>query len=282
MRQKASNATAPLNHSVQLDACRQVVQLHPRIRIAALTLLMAVVLSCFNATSADEYYLRGGFGLDRTNKASFTDVDCDGVPHFYGCGTRDGLPRQSMGKFGTITTLEFGAGYDITGPIRFEAVVDYRPRFTFNGHANFLASHRRQDISASGSSVSLMLAGFVDIPLPERFSNFTPFIGAGIGTVRNRIGKSTLNFPGTIVTLPGGSYSGRTHMLTLGVAVPLNERTTLDLSYRYSDLGKIQTGQGEGSTVWRDGRRAPSRYQVGPTQSRLKVHGIRLSLRYAF
>lgn len=277
MRQKEGNAVDHRNHSIQLVWCVQA-----RIKLAALTLLMAAALSHSGVASADEYYIRGGLGLDRINKASFTDVDCNGVPHFYGCGTRDGLPRQSMGKFGTVTTLEFGAGYNITGPIRFEAVIDYRPRFTFNGHANFLAPNRRQDISASGSSASLMLAGFVDIPLPERFSNFTPFIGAGIGTVWNRIGKSTLNFPATIVTLPGGSLSGMTHMLTLGVAVPLNERTTLDLSYRYSDLGKIQTGRGEGSTVWRDGRKEPSRYPVGPTQSRLKAEGIRLSLRYTF
>ena len=174
-------------------------------------------------------------GFDRPGKTAFTDEDCSTAAPaaLYGCGTGgDGAPFRSAGTFGTVPALEFGLGY-ATGTVRFEATVGYRPDFAFRGRANFLAPERRQSVSAKLSSVSGMLAGYVDLaglglPTPGPFA---PFVGAGIGAAHTRIGKTTMTFPTTTTTVPGGSRTGLAWMATAGVAVALNERVSLDMAW---------------------------------------------------
>ena len=131
----------------------------------------------------------------------FTDTDCSTTTPaaLYGCGTGgDGARLRSAGDFGAVPAIELGLGY-ATGAIRFEALVEYRPRFAFEGRTNFLAPDRRQDVSAKLSSVSGILAGFVDLAavgLPKP-GPFAPFPGAGIGVAHTRIGKTTMTFPTT-------------------------------------------------------------------------------------
>ena len=236
---------------------------------------------------AGDYYLRAGVGFDRPAETIFADRDCSSVSPdaLYGCGTGgDGAPVRSVGNFGTTPALELGLGLAGGRFLRFEVLVEYRPQFTFKGRANFLAPDRRQDVSAKLSSVSGMLAGFVDLAalgLPKP-GPFAPFIGAGVGAVHTRIGKTNMTFPATTTTVPGGSRAGLAWMATAGVAVALGERVTLDLAWRYSDLGEIRTPRGPGRVVWRDGSREPLPLDLAPTKARLKGHGVRLSLRYGF
>ena len=248
---------------------------------AALALWMAS-----GAAAAGDYYLRAGIGLDRPGEAAFTDKDCSStVPAaLYGCGSgRDGAPYRSAGGFGTVPAIELGLGYG-AGAFRFEARVESRPRYTFEGRANFLAPDRRQDVSARLSSVSAMLAGFVDlaalgVPKPGPFA---PFLGAGIGAAHTRIGETTMTFPATTTIVPGGSRTAPAWMATAGFATALDDRVTLDLAWRYSDLGEVRTPRGPGRVVWHDGSRAPRPLDLAPTRARLRGHGVRLSLRYSF
>ena len=71
-------------------------------------------------------------------------------------------------------------------------------------------------------------------------------------------------------------------MATAGFAVALDERGSLDLAWRYTDLGEVRTGRGTGRVVWRDGSREPVPLDLAPTKARLAGHGVRPSLRYAF
>ena len=232
---------------------------------------------------AEGYYLRGGIGFDKASTTSFTDIDCrsQNPDALYGCGVpAKNLVRQSVGKFSDIEAFELGFGIDNPGPLRFETLIDYRPSLTFNGNSNF--GYSREDIHATASSTSAMIATFFDIPLTGGKAKTTPFIGAGIGLARNRISEKTMNYNRTYTSVPAGHYSDLAHMLTFGFATPISERMTLDLSFRYSDLGMVRTGQGSGSVNWRDGSRDPLPLNLAPTQARLKTYGVRLSLRYSF
>ena len=71
-------------------------------------------------------------------------------------------------------------------------------------------------------------------------------------------------------------------MATAGVAVGLGERVTLDLAWRYSDLGEIHTPPGPSRVVRRDGSREPLPLDLAPTKAWLRGHGVRMSLRHAF
>ena len=58
----------------------------------------------------------------------------------YGCGVGgDGAPLRSVGDVGTVAGVELGLGYAVAPAVRLEALLTSRPRFTFDGYANFLA-----------------------------------------------------------------------------------------------------------------------------------------------
>ena len=202
------------------------------------------------AASAGEFYLRAGMGLDRPAGTTFTDRDCSSASPaaLYGCGRGgDGAPYRSRGGFATVPVLELGLGYGAAPAIRMEVLVEYRPRLAFEGRANFLEPGRRQSVAAELSSLSGMLAGYVDLPGLglAKIGPYVPlFVGAGVGAVRTRIGEMRMTFPKTTTVVPGAGRTGLAWMLTAGVAVVLGERTTLDLAWRYTNLGEVRTGGG--------------------------------------
>ena len=255
-------------------------------RLAVVAALASMSL-CPGVAGADEFYLRGGLGLDWTGDSAFTDIDCSStVPAaLYGCGMdRDGAPRRSLGDFGKVAVLELGLGYAPEGTMRYEFVLEHRPSYSFEGRANFLAPDRQQSVAADISSDSGMLAAFADFPTMGSRSRtaITPYVGAGIGAVRNRIGTTTMTFPATTTSVRGGSRTDLTWMVTAGVTLPLNERLGLDMAWRYTDLGEVHTGRGEGGVTWHDGSREPIALDLAPTWARIRSHGFRVSLRHSF
>ena len=188
----------------------------------AVIAVAAGMLMTSGAAVAGDYYVRGGIGLDRPGNTAFSGVDCSStaLAALYGCGTGDdGAPYRSVGDFETVPAVELGLGY-VSGPARFEVLVEYRPHFSFKGRANFLGPGSREEVRAKLSSVSGMLAGFVDLAglgLPKP-GPFAPFVGAGVGVVDTRIGKTTMTFPAATTTVPGGSRTGLAWMVTAGAA----------------------------------------------------------------
>ncbi|MXW86257.1 MAG: outer membrane beta-barrel protein [Boseongicola sp. SB0667_bin_21] len=255
-------------------------------RIAAAAALALMSLRP-GVADAGEYYLRGGIGLDWSGDAAFTDIDCSStVPAaLYGCGRdRDGARRRSFGDFGEMAVLEFGLGYVPGGAMRYELMVEHRPRYSFEGRANFLAPDRQQSVAADMTSVSGMLAAFADFHgfRSRGGATLTPYVGAGAGVARNRIGGTTMTFPTTTTSVRGGSWMDLAWMVTAGLTMPLSERLGLDVAWRYTDLGEARTGRGEGGVVWRDGSREPIPLDLAPTQARIGSQGIRVSLRYSY
>ena len=272
-------------HVAPLSLCRAGARGYVQ-RTSIMVIAFATAMCLVSgAAVASDYYLRGGIGLDRPDNTAFTDTDCDGtVPAaLYGCGTGgDGAPYRSTGEFGAVPAVEIGFGHAV-GAMRLEVLVEYRPEFAFEGRANFLAPGRRQEVSASLSSVSGMVASFVDLAALglTQPSSLAPFVGGGIGLAHTRIGRTTMTFPVTTTSVPGGSSTGPAWMVTAGVAMALDEGVSLDLAWRYSYLGEIRTLRGPGRVVWRDGSREPLPLDLAPTTAGLKGHGVRLSLRYA-
>ena len=254
--------------------------------LAAFAVVAGMWLLVPGVVIAGDFYLRGSIGLDRPGGTEFTDIDCMATSPaaLYGCGAGgDGAPyRSSRGDFGTVPVVEFGFGYP-SGGMRYEMLVEYRPRFSFGGRANFLAPGRRQSVSMDLSSVSGMLAGFFDFPKQGSAGSgaFVPFVGAGIGIAHTRTREMSMTFPVRTTTVPGANRTELAWMVTAGVAMAVGERTTLDLGWRYTDLGEVRTGRGAGRVVWRDGSRDPLPLDLAPTRARLAGHGFRISLRYA-
>ncbi len=255
-------------------------------RILALALVSCIGWLASGPAIAGERYLRAGVGADRPAQARFTDRDCasESPAALYGCGRGgDGEPLRSVGEFETANAVELAVGYRAAPSVRLEVVADYRSRVAFEGNANFLAPGREQSAALDASSLSLAMAAQIDlvaVGVPS-MGPFEPFIGAGFGRVRHRVGDTRITFPRTETLVPGGSGTEWTWTLSAGLAWPLGERATLDVAWRYTDEGEVETGAGAGHVRWRDGSREIP-LDLAPTRARLTRHGIRLTVRYAY
>ena len=67
-------------------------------------------------------------------------------------------------------------------------------------------------------------------------------------------------------------------MLTAGASARLEERTTLDLAWRYTDIGTVCTDR----VLWCDGSQEPCLLDLAEAGATVRGHGLRVSLRYAF
>ena len=215
------------------------------------------------AADTDNFYFRAGVVLDWSTQTRFRDEDCSSASPaaLYGCGKGiDGAPRGSLGDFGTMAGFEFGLGYGLAPALRLEALIQHRPNFSFEGRANFNQTTGRQKVSADVSSLSGMLAVYLDLPelgLP-RLGPFSPFIGAGGGLSRVAIDETRMQFTRTTTIVPGGDRVNLAWMLTAGLAAPLGERVTLDLAWRYTDHGVVETGKGLGRRAGLSGTTGPA------------------------
>ena len=268
-------------------------------------LLAGAIGAALPAPTFSESYIRAGVLLDRGEDTRFQDKDnrfreggCQDLPegpskalYGYGCEmSNDGAPLGSLGDFGTMTGLELGLGYAILPALRLEAAVQYRPDFSFDGRVNFRGGvlndpSARQDVSAELSAWSGMLAAYLDAPVPEfarlRDTPITPFVGLGLGLSRIDIGETRMDFPQTYTIVPGGHDVSLSFMLSAGLAVSLT-KWTVEVAWRYTDLGAIETSSGKGRVVWRDGSRGPLELDLIGTKGHLRSHGLSVSLRYAF
>ena len=258
-----------------------------RNRLAAGMTAFALAAGNVPGVAAGEYYLRTGLGFDKPNDAEFRDVDHLSARGLYGCcaPVGSGIGRRSLGGYGSLAALELGAGYDSGSVARYEFLVDYRPEFTFSGVPNYnRPPGATQYADVTMSSISAMVAAFVDLDRIG-FSNagpYRPLIGAGIGAVRNTVSSKIITWPPLMTIVPGGSHVDKAWMVTTGFSVALDDRVTFDFAWRYTDLGEVQTGTGEGRVVRLDGTIDPILIDLLPTWARLRGHGIRLSLRHSF
>ena len=76
--------------------------------------------------------------------------------------------------------------------------------------------------------------------------SLSPFVGGGLGATRVASGETRLTFPKTRTLVPGTRRTALTWRLTAGVGMSWGERATLDLAWRYTDAGVIETGAGPG------------------------------------
>lgn len=236
--------------------------------------------------AAHRFYLRAGVVTEASAHKRFKDKDCSSTSPaaLYGCGNGiDGAPLSTLGDFETRAGVDVGLGYAATPFLRVEGLVQYRPPFSFKGRANFRQTTARQDVAAKVSSLAAMLAAYVDLPALgfPRLGPLSPFIGAGAGVSRIRIGETRMEFPRTRTIVPGGRRTGLAWMVAAGLAAPVGDRMTLELAWRHTDYGTVETGHNAGRIEFRDGR-PPFPLPLARTRAELRRQGLVLSLRYAF
>ncbi len=248
-----------------------------------LTAAAAVVIAAIVGTASPgtaEFYYRGGVVLDWSEETRFRDVDCasQSPAALYGCGDGiDGAPLGAAGDFRTTPGIELGVGRGLTSFLRLEAAAQYRPGLSFRGRSNFVQTRGIQAASAELSSLSGLLAAYVEMP---GFGAVAPFLGGGAGLSRIAIGDMRLRFRKTDTIVPGQGRLDPVWMVTAGVSAGLGECFILDIAWRYTESGAVETGRGRGRIVWRDGSHAPVELGLAETRADLSTRGLRASVRW--
>lgn len=233
------------------------------------------------------WYARGTLGFEWSLAADFSDADSAATnpPALFGAGPgRDGRPIGASGDFGRFPLLEAAVGKQISPWLRSELALAYRRDMSYRGQANFRGVPGEQPVSASANAFSGMANLFLDIAgLPGvNIGRFQPYLGGGVGVTHNRLGEMTYDFPANpgkhkITITPPGGKTDIAFMVGIGTGIALSERTVLDISYRYTDLGRMYTDAGKAYL-----NNIPGGIDIAETWAPLRSHGFFAGIRYLF
>jgi opacity protein-like surface antigen len=219
------------------------------------------------------WYLRGDIGMTNS-KGQLHD-------NLY-----DTLPPGSLSQLGEGftggTSYGVGAGYQFNSWFRADITGEYRSRVGFTGTdiVTFPGNNNFSDVYQGGytSWVGLVNA-YVDL---GTWWCLTPFVGAGVGAAH--ISTTGLQDSGSMYTPGGGAVGGASYFANgasttnfawaahAGVAYKVTNNFTIELAYRYLDMGTAVHGYGSSF----DGTNAgPSSFQFHDLTSQDVKFGVR-------
>ncbi|QFT29495.1 Outer membrane protein PagN precursor [Labrenzia sp. THAF82] len=180
----------------------------------------------------NETYLRSELGTSIGARAGETQL-ADDAGFF--------LPIDDF-TLGTGRTFGLAVGTRLCKSIRTEALFQYRQGHSFDPSLqDFLGLDF--GLQADVSSYSLMLGGIYDVfSFDVGNLTFTPNVAGFVGLSHNRTGDLEVSVGTQSVLVEGDSKTDFAWGLGGGLAIGLTNNVSLDLSYRYMDLGKFEGG----------------------------------------
>ena len=226
-----------------------------RLKLSALAVVASVAV--FNGAHAADmpapvlapavdysgWYLRGDIGFSNQSVGSLFNVNYANFSSV-----------QNIDKgFDAAPFFGLGVGYTVNNWLRFDVTGEYRGAANFHGldvgaiPAGGFADDR---YTGSKSEWTFMFNGYVDL---GTWWNITPFVGAGVGFSRNTISNfgdisvclnsnSCVASGGSDAFGPTASKWNFAWALHAGLAYQVYRNVTLELAYRYIDLGNAESG----------------------------------------
>jgi opacity protein-like surface antigen len=215
-------------------------------------ILLSLMLLIPAISFANNFYLKGGVGLNSIKTSKFSNHDFEGKIKL-----SDSFPL-----------IEAGIGYKFDNGIRVESIIDYY--FLFR--TSEISTNSIKDtfkISGKTKADGLMFNIYKDI---TTISKFTPFIGGGIGIAHLKEsagGVYTLKLDNTTNDINKISKKRNqfAYKLSVGTDVKLSDKVTGEVAYNYFNFGNIK------------------RKTIGGIQNvgnrTYEIHNITLGLRFA-
>ncbi|HYH19372.1 MAG TPA: outer membrane beta-barrel protein [Azospirillum sp.] len=208
-------------------------------------------------------YVRLDTGWSWTRDARLRDAD----PSSRICN----LCTETLNEIGSSALLSGGVGYRVNDLLRLDATVTRRAGFKLSD--DYPSSTPPIHYEAGVTSWTVLLNGYVDVPVT--LGPVRPFVGAGIGWSRNKVGTLEASFPGFFGTAAGGTRNHLAWQVTAGASVAVTPALAVDLSYRFLDAGDIGT---DPSIAVTNRGRPP----ITGSKGRLQSHDLLVGMRYAF
>lgn len=167
--------------------------------------------------------------------------------------------------------FEGGAGCSSRG-WRGEAMLGYRGSRKIEGEPLIWAPPNAaapDPLQTRVSTYSLMLNGYRDL---AGWGNLTPYIGAGLGLAYHVVDAVSFTQPANPMEIDGARGVSFAWQLMAGIGYRLSDQATLDVGYRYADMGRAASG------------RADSGGGIHPHVSidDITAHELKLGVRYQF
>jgi len=97
----------------------------------------------------------------------------------------------------------------------------------------------------------------------------------------NRLSEMTYLFPGNkihkVTITPGGTKTDIAFMAAVGTGITLSKGIVLDISYRYTDLGRVETDPGRMVL-----NNIPAGIDIAGTRAPLRTQGLFAGVRWLF
>lgn len=252
----------------------------------------AAVLLVGWASAAERVSFDVGAGAVLAESTRFRDVkaaEATDLPLLYG-----GPARFTDGQYDRGAELKLGVGYRPLPRLRAGLELAAAPGVDFSGNANYVRSGDEQPSTAELSARRLLLTATWDV-FSWRFGEAGPalrlYVGGGFGATDYRLTDFVQRFPAlrqgpngeiAFTALPSGSDREATFTITTGVAIPLQGPWELDLAYRYTDGGDVETDLGDIDIVrYRaDGTRRHLAIPIDRTAGEYRSHTFSATLRW--
>jgi opacity protein-like surface antigen len=225
-------------------------------------------------------YFRADVGYSWSNDPTIKwPVDNTDFNNFTGTNYANGDAVSSTSREnGMLAEAGVGCGWGGSRGVRVEAMFGYRGDRKIEGEPTFYAGAVGQPdpgpvvdpLHTSIRTTTFMLNGYKDL---GNFGGFTPYVGAGIGAAYHKLDDIYFTGnPNLVNRIHGDNDLAFAWSLMAGVGYQISDRATLDVGYRYIDMGKISsqrsdTGGGVNPAVHFDD---------------LTAHEVKVGLRYSF
>jgi opacity protein-like surface antigen len=181
------------------------------------------------------WYLRGDVGMSNQRVKSLDNV------LYHTPGTS--VETTGLG-FSSAMTYGLGVGYQFNNWFRADITGEYRGGSEFHGLdivRNGGAIIGTDEYRSIKSEWLVMANAYADL---GTWWCFTPFVGAGIGATRTSFSNFLdVNTPnGGVAFAPDASKWSLAWALHAGVGYQVNRNVTVELAYRYLDLGNGRSG----------------------------------------
>jgi opacity protein-like surface antigen len=161
----------------------------------------------------------------------------------------------------------FGCGSGFRG-LRGELMLDWRGDRDIDGT---LALPSGAAFTTNVQTWTLMFNAYYDL---MQIGALTPYVGAGVGLAYNDLGSVTFSGdPNLVNPLNGDDKWSLAWSLMAGVGYQISHRVTLDLGYRYIDMGDVKSSRVDSSGF---SGNPPLRVED------LTAHEFKVGLRFAF
>ena len=221
------------------------------------------------------WYLRGDIGMSNQR--------VKGIEHPAFVPPAGGVFEWlDSGSFDSGTFFGIGLGYEFNSWLRMDLTGEYRGKTRFSARDRVFDPGpvflQINDYTARKSEWLFLWNTYVDL---GTWKNITPFVGAGLGASRNTISE----FVDVNPTTGGSGTAGTGHKwnfawaLHAGLAYDVTPNFTIELAYRYLNLGNAKTGDFRNDDPSEGCNATPPCYPV--QFKNITSHDIKLGVRWA-